>query len=315
MGKGVLVSTLSAVFFSSAVIFVRLAYQAGVLPGTAIFLRFTMAVILLGLALGLSRRWVKLPPRRLIALLLIGLLANTSMGVTWFSALSLSPVWVVSLVFAMAPLVISTASWFTRSERFEPALLPALGSVLLGGIVLFWRPLEGGAMAGVYLMLLNLLVNVFYVLVGKIYINPQPAVVAVFWILCGASLGTFLYATLSGQLDFTFQPIGWLWCLALAVLSTVLSINFLWWGIRLLGPARNSIIAAVEPVFSILLAMALLGERMNVSQILGGSFILAGVLLVRVQSARHVGRSLNANKPTGEMTHEYDPGTVSRPVD
>lgn len=302
MGKGILVATLSVVFFASGAVFVRFAYQAGMTPGAAIFLRFFLATIVLRLGLALSGRWVKLPTRRIRSLLLIGLLANTTLGVTWFTALSLIPVWLISLVFAMLPLAISLTSWSIGRERFDAGLAPALAAVLLGGIVIFWRPFEGAALVGIILMLVNLVVNVAYVLIGQLHITPPPAVVPVFWIVCGASLGTFLYALLSSQLRFDFQPIGWLWVSGMALLSTVLAITLHWLGIRLLGPARSSIIGSTDPVFSITFAVILLGERLTAAQVLGGALILGGVMWVRVQSTWRPRRPPAAIPQPGEMT-------------
>jgi drug/metabolite transporter (DMT)-like permease len=261
-----------------------------------------MAAIVLRLALGLSGRWVDLPGHRIRNLFLIGLLANSTLGITWFAALSLSPAWLVSLVVAMLPLAISTASWLIRSERFEMGLLPALAAVLLGGVALFWRPLAGAALTGVLLMLLNMAINVVYILAGQAHINPSPPVVPIFWLVCGATLGTFVYSLFSGQLRFDFQPIGWLWSLGFAILSTVLAITFNWWGIRLLGPARSSIIGSIDPVFSITFAVTLLGERLIGTQILGGALILAGVMWVRVQSTLQPQAQKAAIPNSGEIS-------------
>jgi drug/metabolite transporter (DMT)-like permease len=74
-------------------------------------------------------------------------------------------------------------------------------------------------------------------------------------------VGTFFYAILSGQLSFQFEPTGWVWASLFAVVSTVLAIMFLWWGIGLLDPSRATIIGALEPFLSILLSVLILGER------------------------------------------------------
>jgi drug/metabolite transporter (DMT)-like permease len=173
--------------------------------------------------------------------------------------------------------------------------------VLLGGVAIFWRPFEGAAMLGILLLVLNLVVNVAYVLLGEVHINPPPPIIPVFWLVFGASIGTFFYSTLSGQLSFDFQPVGWLWGTGFAILTTVLAITFNWWGIRLLGPARSSIIGSIDPVFSITLAILLLGERLTGEQLLGGILILAGVMWVRVQSTWRTHSPVAAIPDVGEI--------------
>ena len=66
-----------------------------------------------------------------------------------------------------------------------------------------------------------------------------------------------------------------------ATISTVLGATALWWGIGLIGPSRVAIISSVEPLVSILLAVLILGERLLPLQIVGGAFILLGMVLVQ----------------------------------
>jgi drug/metabolite transporter (DMT)-like permease len=270
------------VSYSTAIIFVRYAYRAGILPGTAIFLRFTIASIVLVGFLALTRRWVKLPRSQVVALFLLGFLAYTTLGTTWFVALSTTPAWLVALIVSIYPLLVSMGSWLFLGDVPDAPRIAALVLVLAGSVALFWRPFEGVALTGVWLMLLNAVVNALYVLIGQRWTRGVPPGMSTAWMVIGAMVGTFFYALLSGQLSFHFDPTGWIWASLFAVVSTVLAIMFLWWGIGLLGPSRATIIGAVEPFLSILLSVLVLGEVMSPLQGAGGVLILIGVVLVRL---------------------------------
>jgi drug/metabolite transporter (DMT)-like permease len=284
--KGATIAALSAVSYSTAIIFVRYAYRAGILPGTAIFLRFTIASIVLTSFLALTRRWVKLPRSQVVALFLLGFLAYTTLGTTWFVALSTTPAWLVSLVVSIYPLLVSIGSWLFLGDVPDAPRIVALALVLAGSAALFWRPFEGVALTGVWLMLLNVVVNALYVLVGQRWTQGVAPTMSTAWMVIGAMVGTFFYALLSGQLSFHFEPTGWIWASLFAAVSTVLAIIFLWWGIGLLGPSRATIIGALEPFLSILLAILILGEAMSPLQGAGGVLILIGVVLVRLNLNR-----------------------------
>jgi drug/metabolite transporter (DMT)-like permease len=279
-------ATLSAVSYASGVVLVRYAYRAGISPGTAIFLRFAIASIALVLFLGLTRRWTRLPRSRVVVLFLLGFLAYTILGTTWFVALSTSPAWLVSLFVALYPLLVSIGSWLFLGEAVDRQKALALILVLAGSVALFWRPFEGTVLTGVWLMLLNVVVQTFYILVGQRWTQGVPPVVSTVWMAIGAVVGTLLYALLSNQLSFQFEPEGWVWATLLAVVSTALAIMFLWWGVGLIGPSRATIIGSLEPLFSILLSVLVLGETMSLLQILGGVFVLAGAVLVRLRMER-----------------------------
>jgi drug/metabolite transporter (DMT)-like permease len=280
--KGATIAVLSAISYSTAIVFVHHAYRAGILPGTAIFLRFAIASIVLAGFLALTRRWVKLPHTQVVALFLLGFLAYTTLGTTWFVALSTTPAWLVSLIVSIYPLLVNIGSWLFLGDVPDAPRITALVLVLAGSVALFWRPFEGVALTGVWLMLLNVMVNALYVLVGQRWTRGVPPGMSTAWMVIGAMVGTFFYAVLVGQLSFQFDPTGWAWASLFAVVSTALAIMFLWWGIGLLGPSRATIIGALEPFLSILLAVLVLGEAMSPLQAGGGVLILIGAILVRV---------------------------------
>ena len=276
-----LAAVFSAAFIASGVVFVRFAYQSGVLPGTGLILRFGLASVLLAAFLGLSHRWVQIPWKEVFVLLLLGFFAYTTLGATWFVSLTLLPAWLVSLFSALQPLLIIFGSWLFLKGDFTPKLILPLLVVVFGGVLLFWQPFSSAALIGVVLMILNLFVYSAYILFGQSWINRRSPEVAVFWVMVGATLGSTLYAAFVGQINFGFEPIGWIWALGLALVSTVLAITFLWYGVRILGPSRSSIFGALDPVFSVLLAVFILGEQITLQQILGGVLILFGVSIVR----------------------------------
>jgi drug/metabolite transporter (DMT)-like permease len=280
--KGMLAAVLSSFAYSTAVLWVRYAYAAGITPGTAIFLRFGIASAVLVTLLKTTRRWVALRAGQARALFTLGLLTYTFMGIGWFTALSMIPVWLVSLFVALFPLPIAIGSWLFLREPLGPRQTWALAAVVFGGATLFWRPLDGATWAGVLLMLMVVATNTLYVLVGQRWTRGAKAAMTAVYTTLGATCGTFVYAILSTQLGFEFAPIGWLWTGLFAVVSTAVSILLLWESIARIGPARAAIIGALEPLFSIVLSVVILGERTTLLQTAGGGLIRVGVLLVQL---------------------------------
>jgi drug/metabolite transporter (DMT)-like permease len=318
--KGTAVSVLSSASYAGMVVFLRYAYQAGILPGTAVFLRFAVASAALILILTLTRRWINLPRRQIISLLLLGFAAYTLLGTTWFVALNTTPAWLVSLIVALYPLTVNLGSWLFLKEPIRYPQITALGATLLGAVVLFWRPFEGANWLGVTLMLVNVAVNTTYILVGQRWTRGIPPMMSTAWMMVGATVGTFGYALLSHQLSFSFAPVGWLWAASFAVISTALAISAFWWSVALMGAARAAIVGSLEPLGAIMLSVLVLGERLTALQIVGGALILAGVLLVQWQPAavaaqsatRFDFRAASILSPSKDAAlHESHPSTSS----
>ena len=75
----------------------------------------------------------------------------------------------------------------------------------------------------------------------------------------------------------------WLGLLGLAVVSTVIPIFAFYAGMHRLGAPRAAIISMIEPVLTLLWAVIIRHEILQVIQILGAVFILISVILLQLQ--------------------------------
>jgi len=68
---------------------------------------------------------------------------------------------------------------------------------------------------------------------------------------------------------------------AIALIPTMIAISLFLAGLPRIGAARSSLLSTWEPVVTVLLAAALLGDRLLPVQLLGGVFIIAAVIVVQ----------------------------------
>ena len=73
---------------------------------------------------------------------------------------------------------------------------------------------------------------------------------------------------------------------ALAVFSTVLPVFMLAFAIRRIGSGSTSLIGAIGPVSTIYMAYLILGEQLSLTQIFGSALVLAGVLVVSMNTRK-----------------------------
>jgi len=283
LSRGVVAGIASALAYAMAVVLVRYAYNTGMSALTMVSLRFAFAFVSLFAYLKLSGRWVRLPGAQVRTLFLCGLLLYAAMGALWFAALGMTPSWLVSLLVALFPIPVMLGSWLFLSEKIDRSQILALFTVLLGSVALFWRPFSGAALNGVLLMTLSVTLYATYVIVGERWTQGCDALMRTVWTALGAMVGSTFYALLFRQMSLDFAPVGWLWAALLGIICTVLGIAFLWQSVAYIGPSRAAIVAVLEPLFAVLLSVAVLGDRMSALQWLGGAIILAGILLIQAQ--------------------------------
>ena len=73
----------------------------------------------------------------------------------------------------------------------------------------------------------------------------------------------------------------------MALVATVLAAVAFLAGVRRIGPTNAAMLSTLEPVVTVILAAALLGERLAPLALVGGALILLAVLLLTRSELRH----------------------------
>jgi drug/metabolite transporter (DMT)-like permease len=169
------------------------------------------------------------------------------------------------------------------ARRIGAVILTFLGCALVVGVfsakahVSWWGVALGlGAAVGY---------TVFTMLSYR-WITEKPRSVLMTYTFGIAALGIgFLTLATGGSLS----PAGWVWqvwaLLGLIVLvPTFLAVVLLFRGMKGLGTSRTAIVSTLEPLFTIGLAAAILGDRLTPPQWAGAALVLGGVLLAEWQA-------------------------------
>ncbi len=296
-GAGILVALISAATFATSGPFAKSLLETGWTPGSVVFLRVAGAALLLLVpavhALGgrwhlLRRGW-----RQLVA---FGLAAVAVPQLAFFYAVQHLSVGVALLLEYLGLVLVVT--WQCLVARRPPRRPTVLGIVLaVTGLVLVLDLFGGVKVVGVGVVW-GLIAAVglasFFLLSGHAAEQPLPPLV-----LAGGGLvvGSMAFAVLgvSGALPMTFAtaPVElagasfpwWVAVLELAVLAAATPYVTGVVAARLLGAKLASFVGLSEVLFAVLFAWVLLGELPRPVQLLGGLFILAGVVAVRAEGA------------------------------
>ena len=258
-------------------IFAKLAYSAGLDVVTLLSLRFALAAALLWAIVRV--RGIRSQRRPLLLGLALGAFGYALEAGLFFFSLERLEVGLASLVMYSYPAFVALGALALGRERLTPRrglalLLASAGLVLVLG--------AGGDADGIALLLaLGAGLGYAAYILGTDSVvravEPLPFAASV---CTGSALSFLTVGAASGGLDLGFAADGWLWLVALAVLSTVVPIAAFASGVKKIGPSRSSILSTVEPPFTIALAMLVFGDALGVSQFLGGALVLAGAVLV-----------------------------------
>jgi len=93
-------------------------------------------------------------------------------------------------------------------------------------------------------------------------------------VICLSAAGVMVLAGLVAGASLPGVAWGWAAVVAIAVVSTVVAILAFFAGLKRVGPGTGSIVSTLEPVVTVALAWAVLGEGLASIQLAGGALVL-----------------------------------------
>jgi drug/metabolite transporter (DMT)-like permease len=285
--SGTVLVLLSAVAFGTLAIIAKLGYRAGLVPAQLLSLRFLLAAAgMLIVSLAVGQNPFRLPPRKILALLAMGAIGYFGQSTTFFFALRSLPASVTELVLYTYPAMVVAAGWLVFHQRVPRLQLAALVGSFAGVVLL----VGGISLAFGWALLMAIaspLLFTAYILVGARVMAGVPGVAAGTLSILGTAVSWTLVALFTGTLKAPAGGAQWAAVVAIAVIPTMFAISAFLAAMPRIGAARTALLSTVEPVVTVVLAFALLGDRFVPTQVLGALLVLGSVVLLQLpQSPR-----------------------------
>jgi drug/metabolite transporter (DMT)-like permease len=272
---------VSAAAFGTMAVIADGAQREGLNVVTLLFLRFALAAVVLWGAMLIRRESVPRGRPLLLGIAMGGVL-YLAQSYSFFSALREIPAALASLLLYLYPVLVTIFSAMFFGERMTPGKTGALALALLG-TVLTIGPVGSGNLTGILFGVASAVGYAAYILVGtKVAqdVAPLPSTA----IVMGSTAVS--YAVIGGLQGFSpITPAGFGWAAALAAVSVIAVGGFLA-GLEEVGPVEASILSALEPIVTAILAAAFLSQKLTTVQLAGGGLILAAVVLLVRAGAR-----------------------------
>ena len=271
---------LSAAGFGAMAIFGKLAFEAGISTTTLLLVRFALGTaVFAGI---LAWRGERIPRAGLAVGLGLGAVGYATQAGLYFGALRELDASLLALVLYTYPAWVTLAAFALGRERLDARRLLALLLSSTGLVIVLAGAAAGSFDAlGTALGLAAALAYTAYILVADAT-GVARAPFALSTLVCAGATVTFaVVGVVTGELDFGFEPEGWLWLACIATVSTALPIAAFFAGLARVGPSAASILSTLEPVVTVGLAAAAFGESLTPLQLLGGALVLSAVVVMQ----------------------------------
>lgn len=282
--NALIVTVASSACFSTLAVLARLAYDAGGRPLPMLAWRFAVAAVLMAAFLAIRQRSALIAGfadlGRYAALSLTGYGAAS---ICFFFALRTISASVATVLLYAYPAMVVIIEATVRRERVSGSRVAAVG-LTFAGCALAAGLLDSEIIVNVGGVLLAigaaLGYAIFTVLSGRLSASRSRLVLMTYTFGISA-VGIAVVTLLAGE---SLSPAGWslrLWLILLLIVlvPTYAAVVLFLRGVRELGPARAALVSTTEPVFTVLLAAVVLGERLTIGQSAGAVLVIAGIAL------------------------------------
>jgi drug/metabolite transporter (DMT)-like permease len=281
LGVGLVV--ISAATFGSLAIFGRYAYAGGLNTATLLFLRFSLAAVVMAALLMFRKEpW----PRGRLLLWLVGMGAIGYVGQSfaYLTAIKYASAGLVALLLYLYPTFVAILTVVFLKGRLTRLKVFALALATLG-VALTANP-QGGQWTGAFLAISAAAVYAVYIVVGSGVMRQVSAIQSSTIIFASAGLVYAVIALAQGP-TWPDTAAGWGLIAGIVLIATVIPVTAFLAGIKRIGPTDASVLSTLEPVVTVLLAALLLGEKLPLAALLGGGLILAAVVLLTQGEVRN----------------------------
>lgn len=287
---GLLLAVVGTALFALKSIFIKLTYLEGVDTTTLLTLRMLIALpfylAMLGWLLAKPHTTKPLPPE-LAAIMGLGF-----MGYYLASWLDMQGLHYISaqlerLTLYTYPIMTTVLGWLLLREKVTRRIALAL-VFTYGGVMLLYshEARLGGSQTslGVLLVAGAALTFSCYVVFSKRLIGKLGSRLFTSIAMLSSTLFVFIHFLATHDLkDLSVTPTAWGYAVLLAIFSTLLPSFMVSEAIARIGAARTSIVGTAGPIFTILLAVALLGEPFGWFHLAGMALVMFGVSLLGKQ--------------------------------
>jgi drug/metabolite transporter (DMT)-like permease len=286
--RPVLAAALGAGCIAFSAILVRLA---DVSPDTAAFFRCFYALPALGLFVWAEGRRHGPRPRRGRAIALLAGVFFALDLIAWHRSIDAVGAGLATVLGNLQVVLVGLAAWWFLGERPSNRLLVAV-PIVVAGIVLISGVMEAGAygedpvLGTVFGILTAIAYTAFVLLLRRANRDLRRPAGPLF----DATLSAAVASAIAGAILGDFDPLpGWPaqgWLILLAITAQVAGWLLISISLPRVPAAVTSVVITLQPVGSVLLAVALLGESPSALQLTGVVLILLGVVVVAARTRR-----------------------------
>jgi len=199
--------------------------------------------------------------------------------ILWFESLNYTSVASSTVLVTLQPIFAFIGTYLFFKERLSFKAICS-GMIAVGGSIIISYgdfKISGSALFGDILALAACALVTFYLLFGQSVRKRISLITYTFIVYAISTLVLFGYLLVTKESFYPYPKSDWWYFLLLAIVPTLLGHTLLNWVVKWVSTSMISVAILFEPVGATILAFYIIGENVNLSQLIGGSVVLLGI--------------------------------------
>ena len=257
-------------------------YEEGVNTSSVLFLRFSIATLILGVVMIANRKSFAMTRGELTTMASLGALMAVS-SLTYYQSFRYMDAGIASTILFVYPVMVAVIMATFFREKVTATTITSI-VLALAGIGLLYRGDAGISlsMTGVMLVMVSSLTYAVYIIIVNQSEIRMSIVKLTFYVLLICAMCLFAYSFTSSDLHLMLPPSprAWFFACWLGLVPTVLSLLFMTIAVHEVGATPTAIMGALEPLTAVAIGVMMFGEAFTFRLCIGIVLILAAVLLI-----------------------------------
>ena len=282
---GGVLAAAASLQFGVIVVVGKRVLERGMTVESMLAFRFSVAASLLVLVLVALRRPLLAAPGERVGTAALAVFGYGVEATFFFTAARHGTAAAVTLLFFTYPVFVTIGAWFVGSGAPARLTVAALVLAVVGAVIVAGT---GAGLSiettGVVFALAAALTYSAYLLGADAVLRRTHPLTSAMWISAGASIGLFVFSTVSGRYTSPTSAADW-WSLLAMGAASAGAFVCLMGALQRIGAVRTAIVLATEPLSAALLGYLFLGEAVDAGTAIGGGLILVAAVMASLARA------------------------------
>lgn len=251
----------------------------------AVFAAIFSALILLPLIRAFDRGSLRVERKDLVPLLIFGTLTGAIFSLAWYNCVDLTSVTTALVLLYTYPSIVTIASVFLLGEKMTAAKAIALPVTFIGCIMVaeaYDLDNIGGNIVGIGLGLYTGIAAAAYYLWTKVWLKRYSSNTVALYLALFTVPGVVVLSGTGGLAVAALSAGAWALIFLIGLVPGTIGFVMSMVALKHIEASKASIVASIEPVAGVAIAVVAIAEKVSALQMLGVALVVVGVVMLRL---------------------------------